>query len=33
MDGNFKLAHIKQKNSDDVWLADGQGMVAEDGAH
>jgi hypothetical protein len=34
MDGNFKLAHVKQKNpDDDVWLADGHGMVAEDGPY
>jgi hypothetical protein len=34
MDRNFKLAHVKQKNpDDDVWLADGHGMVAEDGPY
>jgi hypothetical protein len=30
LDGNFKLAHVKQKSpEDDVWLADGHGMMAE----
>ena len=30
IDGNFKLAHVKQKRpEDDVWLADGHGMMTE----
>jgi hypothetical protein len=30
LDGNFKLAHVKQRRpDDDIWLADGQAMVAE----
>ena len=34
MDGNFKLAHVKQKNpDDDVWLSDGHGMMTEDGPY
>jgi len=34
MDGNFKLAHVKQKRpEDDVWLADGHGMVTEQGRY
>jgi hypothetical protein len=29
LDGNFKLAHVKQKRpEDDVWLSDGHGMMA-----
>jgi hypothetical protein len=31
IDGNFKLAHLKQKRpDDDVWLADGHGMMTEE---
>jgi hypothetical protein len=30
LDGNFKLSHLKQKRpEDDVWLADGHGMMME----
>ena len=31
LDGNFKLAHVKQKRpADDVWLSNGHGMMTED---
>ena len=31
LDGNFKLAHVKQKRpEDDVWLSNGHGMMTED---
>jgi hypothetical protein len=34
IEGNFKLAHVKQSHlEDDVWLADGQGMVTEQGRY
>ena len=30
MDGNFTADHIKQtRPNDDVWLTDGEGMMAE----
>jgi len=30
LDGNFKLAHVKQKRpDDDVWLGDGHSMMTE----
>lgn len=31
IDGNFKLGHLRQKRpEDDVWLADGHGMMTEE---
>lgn len=34
LDGNFKLAHVRQKRpEDDVWLSDGQAMMAEEGPY
>jgi hypothetical protein len=28
-DGNFKADHVRQKNTCDIWLSEGAGMISK----